>query len=78
MATAESGICIYDLLTAAELQEIARYTVQKIENCPKQYGKTPENYFHLLFPDEVKWYLVRRDLTRRGMENMAKRREGAQ
>jgi len=42
------------------LIEIALYTVQKIENYPKSFGKTVENYFHLLYPDEIKGYLMRR------------------
>ena len=47
-------------LTLAEIDEIAAYTIQKISNYPKSFGKTVENYFDLLFPDEVKNYLFRR------------------
>jgi hypothetical protein len=47
-------------LTPTELDEIAAYTIQKIHNYPKSCGKTVENYFDLLFPDEVKSYLFRR------------------
>jgi len=47
-------------LTILELAEIALYTVQKINNYPKSLGKTVENYFNLLFPDEVKAYVIGR------------------
>lgn len=47
-------------LTPSEIDEIALYTVQKINNYPKSFGKTVENYFDLLFPDEVKNYQTRR------------------
>jgi len=43
-------------LTILEFAEIVLYTVQKINNYPRSFGKTVENYFHLLFPDEVKAY----------------------
>jgi len=49
-------------LTTSELIEIAVYTVQKINNYPKSFGKTVDNYFHLLFPDEIKAYLIRRGI----------------
>ena len=49
-------------LTILELIEIALYTVQKINNYPKSFGKTVDNYFHLLFPDEVKAYLIGRTI----------------
>ena len=49
-------------LTTSELIEIAVYTVQKINNYPKSSGKTVDNYFHLLFPDEIKAYLIRRGI----------------
>jgi hypothetical protein len=60
-------------LTDEELQEIARYTIQKIENYPRRYGKTVENYFDLLFPDEVCNYIMRREINRRGQLNAARR-----
>ena len=44
-------------LTPEEIDEIAAYTIQKIQNYPKSFGKTVDNYFDLLFPDEVKNYL---------------------
>ncbi len=66
-----------DDLTDEELWEIARYTVMKIENYPKHFGKTVENYFDLLFPDEVKDYLMRREINRRGMENYERRKAAA-
>lgn len=59
-------------LTSEELQEIAQYTIQKINNYPKEYGKTVENYFDLLYPDEVNSYLTRRDINRTGRENYEK------
>lgn len=49
-----------DRLTLSELAEIALYTIQKIHSYPRCFGKTVDNYFHLLFPDEVKNYLMRR------------------
>jgi len=49
-----------ETLTLQALEEIAEYTIQKINNYPKSFGKTVENYFDLLFPDEVKNYLMRR------------------
>lgn len=49
-------------ISLLELVEIALYTVQKINNYPKSFGKTVENYFHLLFPDEIKAYLMRRTI----------------
>ena len=49
-------------LTILELIEIALYTVQKINNYPKSFGKTVDNYFHLLFPDEIKAYLIGRTI----------------
>jgi len=51
--------CI-DGLTISELVEIALYTVQKINSYPEHLGKTVENYFHLLFPDEIKTYMINR------------------
>jgi len=52
-------------LTLPELEEIALYTIQKINNYPKSFGKTVENYFSLLFPDEVKGYLIRRAINKK-------------
>ena len=49
-----------ETLTLQALEEIVEYTIQKINNYPKSFGKTVENYFDLLFPDEVKNYLMRR------------------
>ena len=63
-------------LTNSELQEIALYTMQKIMNYPKEYGKTIENYFDLLFPDEVQNYLVRREINHKGRENYKRRKAG--
>jgi hypothetical protein len=55
-------------LTEKELKGIADYTIQKIEHYPAEYGKTVENYFDLLFPDEVKNYLIRREINQRSRE----------
>jgi len=63
------------LLTGEELFEIVWYTVQKINSYPEKHGKTVENYFDLLFPDEAKIYLMRREINRRGKINR-NRREG--
>jgi hypothetical protein len=54
LETQETGI------TPAELVEIALYTVQKINSYPQAFGKTVENYFHLLFPDEMKAFMMRK------------------
>jgi len=51
-----------NILTLSELIEIALYTVQKINSYPKSLGKTVDNYFHLLFPDEIKAHLVKREI----------------
>jgi len=55
---------IPNAITLNEFIEIALYTVQKINNYPKSFGKTIENYFHLLFPDEIKAYLIRQATNR--------------
>lgn len=62
-------------LTEAELLEIAQYTIRKIESYPQHLGKTIENYFDLLFPDEVDSYLMRREINRRGLENLGRREQ---
>ena len=49
-------------LTPEVIEEIALYTIQKINNYPKSLGKTVENYFDLLFPDEVKNHLIQQDI----------------
>jgi hypothetical protein len=54
-------------LTLPELEEIALYTIQKINSYPKHFGKTVENYFDLLFPCEVKSYLFRRDINEKSL-----------
>ena len=56
-------------LSLEEIMEIAEYTIQKINAYPKSCGKTVENYFDLLFPDEVNNYLMRREINRAGAEN---------
>ena len=47
-------------LTPEEVEKIAKYTIEKIESYPKEWGKTVENYFDILFPDEVTDYQLRR------------------
>ena len=54
--------CADNVLTTLELIEIAMYTVQKINSYPKSFGKTVDNYFHLLLPDEINAYMVRRGI----------------
>ena len=54
-------------LTPLELIDIALYTVQKINNYPKSLGKTVDNYFHLLFPDEIKAFLTRRGINNKSL-----------
>ena len=58
-----------DGLTLRELVEIALYTVQKINNYPKSFEKTVENYFLLLYPDEIKSYLMGRTINEKSIEN---------
>jgi len=58
-------------LTPEELAEIASYTIQKIESFPKEWGKTVENYFDVLFPDEVNNYLTRRGVNQCGERRSA-------
>ena len=60
------------LLTNEEISKIVEYTIRKIENYPKRLGKTVENYFDVLFPDEVKNYIVGREINRKGRENYVK------
>ena len=55
-------------LTFEEVNEITAFTIHKINNYPKRLGKTVENYFDLLFPDELKHYIERRELNRRSAE----------
>ena len=62
---------IFARLTLEEVNEIALYTVQKINNYPKSCGKTVENYFSLLFPDEIKSYLVERAINEKSFGRIA-------
>ena len=61
-----------DGLTLHELVEIAGYTIQKINNYPKSFGKTVENYFHLLFPDEIKSYVMGQTINERTLRIITK------
>ena len=61
---------IPDGLTQQELEEIALYTIQKINNYPKSFGKTVDNYFDLLYPDEIKGYLMRRAINSRSFSEI--------
>ena len=63
-------------LTPDEIGYIVDYTIQKIESYPKRYGKTVENYFDLLFPDEVSAYINRREINRKGLEIYESRKRG--
>jgi hypothetical protein len=58
-------------LTQTELLEIMEYTIRKIEAYPARFNKTVENYFDLLFPDEVKNYLMRREINSTFLEYVA-------
>ena len=60
--TSQSETGTDNTLNLLELIEIALYTVQKINSYPKSLGKTVDNYFHLLFPDELKSYLFMREI----------------
>ena len=57
-----------EALSHLELIEIALYTIQKINNYPSSFGKTVDNYFHLLFPDEIKAYVARRQINSRSFK----------
>ncbi|MDR1674675.1 MAG: hypothetical protein LBR54_04415 [Oscillospiraceae bacterium] len=61
-------------LTNTEISDIVDYTIQKIESFPKEWGYTVQNYFDILYPDEVDQYLMRREITRMGLANMAANR----
>jgi len=68
LSTANVNLDIPDFavdLTPSELEEIALYTIQKINNYPKSFGKTVENYFNLLYPDEIKGYLMMRAINQK-------------
>ena len=52
-------------LTTDELTEITEYTMMKINSYPKRFGKTVENYFVLLFPDEINNYIFRKEMNRK-------------
>jgi len=58
-------------LTPQELEDIADYTIQKINNYPKSFGKTVDNYFDLLFPDEIKSYLAHRAINLESFSRMS-------
>jgi len=49
-------------LTAVELQSIAERTAELIKAYPEQYGLTVDNYFDLRFPDDVKTYILSREI----------------
>ena len=57
-------------LTQEELDEIALYTVQKINSYPKSFGKTVENYSSILFPDEIKSYLIGREINKKSFSGI--------
>ena len=63
--TNEPYVSLNDSLTLLELADIAAYTIQKITAYPKSFGKTVENYFHLLYPDEIKSYMIQRTVNSR-------------
>ena len=58
-------------LTQQELEEIALYTIQKINKYPKSLGKTVDNYFHLLYPDEIKSYLMMRAINEKSFSGIS-------
>ena len=58
-------------LTPQELEEIALYTIQKINKYPKSLGKTVDNYFDLLYPSEVKSYLMRRAINEKSFSGIS-------
>ena len=61
-------------LTETEISQIVEDTIQKIENYPKWLGKTVENYFDILFENEVGDYIMRRGINRLGRENFERKR----
>ena len=65
-----SACPVTDNLSLLELAEIALYTIQKINNYPKSFGKTVENYFHLLYPDEIKACLMQRTINNRSFSKI--------
>ena len=59
-----------EILSLTELIDIALYTVQKINSYPASLGKTVDNYFDLLFPDEIKAYLIKRSINTKTLSNL--------
>ena len=59
-----------NIISLFELIEIALYTVQKINNYPQSCEKTVDNYFHLLFPDEIKAYMHKREINTKTFEKI--------
>jgi len=62
-----------DLLTGEVIQIIAKRTVDKINSYPKRYGRTVDNYFDLLFPDEVNAYFAGKRISELGRANGERR-----
>jgi hypothetical protein len=60
-------------ITVDEQLEIARYTIQKINAYPKDCGKTVENYFEVLYQNEIRDYIMRRNINRQGEINRKKK-----
>ena len=60
-------------LTCEEIREISECTIQKINSYPAEFGKTVEDYFELLFPDEIKNYIIRRGINRNAREMLMER-----
>lgn len=61
-----------DALTYDEFVGVARHTVQKIRAYPA-YCKKDMSYFLILFPNELKDYLMRREINRLGEINRLQR-----
>jgi hypothetical protein len=63
-----------DELTYEEIIEVAKYTVRKIKAYPERWRKDT-SYFEILFPCELKDYLMRRDISRMRRDISRLRRE---
>ena len=63
-------------LTSEEIHELVKATIHKIETYPKEYGKTLDNYFHVLFSDMVRQYVEGREINRKSKVIMEARKNG--
>jgi len=56
-------------LSAEDVAQVAEYTVRKIQAYPKELGYTIENYFDVLFQNELIDCAMRQEINRIGKIN---------